>query len=144
MTNNDKNQKKGNTRGQDQRVLQLRVALTGNVDQESTRPNRERAVNPDDTVVFNTPDFFRDAVTPQRTEIIDVLVEYARPVEINTLSRTVNRGTEAVRNDAEVLSSYGIIELTEIDNTMMAYLPYDTVRVDVDFPVTGSDSTEEI
>lgn len=142
MTSNDKN-KKENTKGQDQRVLQLRVALTGNVDQESTLPDRERAVNPDDTVVFNTPDVFQDAVTPQRTEIIDVLVEYARPVEINTISRTVNRGTEKVRNDAETLSSHGIIELTEIDNTMMAYLPYDTVRVDVDFPVMSSDSTEE-
>lgn len=142
MSSNNEN-KEHSAEDQDQRVLQLWITLTGNIDQETTLPGRERAVNPDETIVVNTPDMFQKVVTPRRVEILDVLVESAQPVDIKTLSRAVNRGTETVRDDVELLSSHGIIEVTEIDNMMTSYLPYDTVRVDVDFPIIDSDPTED-
>lgn len=137
MSSNDKD-KEHNAKDQDQRVLQLWVIPTDNIDQETTLPSRERAVNPDKTIVLNTPDAFQKVVTPQRMEILNVLVESAQPVDIKTLSRVVDRGTETVCNDVKLLSSHGVIEVTETDDMMTSYLPYDTVRVDIDFPLTSS------
>ena len=139
--NNDKEHK---VNGQSQRVLQLYVTPTDNIDQEATLPSIEREVNPDKTIMLNTPDAFRKVVTPQRMELLDVLVESAQPVDIKTLSMAVNRGTETVRDDVELLSNHGIIELTEVDDMMTSYLPYDTVRLDVDFPIIGSDPAENV
>ncbi|QZA89361.1 HTH domain-containing protein [Salinarchaeum sp. IM2453] len=131
--NNPRNQ--DNTGVQDRRVLQVQVSLTRDLDRETILPERERAENADNSIVFETTDKLREVLTPPRMEIVYALVEADQPIYIKTLAENLDRSIGSVRNDIELLSDREVIRVVKDDGIYKPYLPYDKVQVDIDFPV---------
>ncbi len=85
----------------------------------------------------------RQLLTDQRMELLEAVMEHP-PESMRRLADRLDRDVHDVHNDLHLLAEYDIIYFEEDGRAKKPYVPYDTVRVEVEFGLPrgeGSEST---
>lgn len=85
----------------------------------------------------------RQLLTNRRMELLEEVMEHP-PKSIRALADRLDRDVHDVHNDLHLLAEYGIIHFEEDGRAKKPYVPYDTVRIEVEFGLPrgeGSEST---
>ena len=83
----------------------------------------------------------RQLLTDRRMELLETVME--RPPEsIRALAGRLDRDVHDVHDDLHLLAEYEIIYFEEDGRAKKPYIPYDTVRIEVEFGLPCSESSE--
>ena len=83
----------------------------------------------------------RQLLTDRRMELLETVME--RPPEsIRALAGRLDRDVHDVHDDLHLLAEYEIIYFEEDGRAKKPYVPYDTVRIEVEFGLPRGESSE--
>jgi len=83
----------------------------------------------------------RQLLTDRRMELLEAVM--AEPPEsIRALAEHLDRDVHDVHDDLHLLSEYEIIHFEENGRAKKPYVPYDTVRIEVEFGLPRGDGSE--
>lgn len=85
----------------------------------------------------------RQLLTDRRMELLETVMEDP-PESIRALADRLDRDVHDVHNDLYLLAEYDVVHFEEDGRAKKPYVPYDTVRIEVEFGLPrgeGSDST---
>ena len=74
----------------------------------------------------------RQLLTDRRMELLETVMEQP-PESIRALAGRLDRDVHDVHDDLHLLAEYGIVHFEEDGRTKKPYVPYDTVRIEVEF-----------
>ncbi|KDE58883.1 sugar metabolism cluster protein [Halostagnicola sp. A56] len=83
----------------------------------------------------------RQLLTDRRMELLEVVMEHP-PESIRALADRLGRDVHDVHDDLYLLAEYDIIHFEEDGRAKRPYVPYDTVRLEVEFGLPRGDGTE--
>lgn len=86
-------------------------------------------------VAFTDADELGRLLTERRMEIIETIMT-EEPDSIRHLAEIVDRERRIARKDVQILSKRDIVEVVEEGQTKKPRIPYENVRIEVDFPIT--------
>lgn len=86
---------------------------------------------------FEDPSQLRSLLTNRRMELLESVME-TPPESIRALAERLDRDVHDVHDDLHLLADYGIIQFREHGRAKQPYVPYDTVRIEVEFGVHPS------
>ena len=87
---------------------------------------------------FQNPSQLRELLTPRRMELLESVMEEP-PASIRRLADRLDRDVHDVHDDLHLLAEYRIVHFREEGRAKQPYVPYETVRIEVEF---GKPSTE--
>lgn len=123
----------------------LRItSLSGDRARQSTLDRIDRWERGDDVphvVNFEDPARFREILTPRRMELLETVMDDPPP-SIRSLADRLERDVHDVHDDLHLLADYRIVHFQEDGRTKAPYVPYDTVRIEVEFGTPSSDGSE--
>lgn len=85
----------------------------------------------------------RELLTDRRMELLEAVME-SPPESIRALATHLGRDVHDVHDDVHLLAEYDIIHFEKDGRAKRPYVPYDTVRIEVEFGLpsgTGSESS---
>ncbi len=74
----------------------------------------------------------RQLLTDRRIELLEEVMEYP-PESIRALADQLDRDVHDVHDDLHLLAEYDIIYFDEDGRAMKPYVPYDTIRLEIEF-----------
>lgn len=83
----------------------------------------------------------RQLLTDRRMELLEAVMEHP-PASIRALTDRLDRDVHDVHNDLHLLAEYGIIHFEEDGRSKKPYVPYDTVRIEVEFGLPRGEGSE--
>jgi len=83
----------------------------------------------------------RQLLTDRRMELLEAVMEHP-PESMRALADRLDRDIHDVHNDLHLLAEYDIIHFEEDGRAKKPYVPYDTVRVEVEFGLPRDDRSE--
>lgn len=83
----------------------------------------------------------RELLTDRRMELLEAVMEHP-PESIRGLANCLGRDVHDVHDDLYLLADYDIIHFEEEGRVKKPYVPYDTVRIEVEFGLSGDEGTE--
>jgi len=83
----------------------------------------------------------RQLLTDRRMELLEAVMEQP-PESMRALADRLERDIHDVHNDLHLLAEYDIIQFEEDGRAKKPYVPYDTVRVEVEFGLPRDESSE--
>ena len=83
----------------------------------------------------------RQLLTDRRMELLETVMEQP-PESIRALAGRLNRDVHDVHDDLHLLAEYDIIHFEEDGRTKKPYVPYDTVRIEVEFGLPRGEEPE--
>lgn len=83
----------------------------------------------------------RELLTDRRMELIEETMEHP-PESIRGLADRLGRDVRDVHDDLHLLAEYGIVHFEEDGRAKKPYVPYETVRLEVEFGVPSDERTE--
>ncbi|MFB6308700.1 MAG: transcriptional regulator [Haloarculaceae archaeon] len=83
----------------------------------------------------------RELLTDRRMELLEAVMEHP-PESIRDLAGQLDRDVHDVHDDLHLLSEYDIVHFRENGRAKKPYVPYDTVRIEVEFGLPRSDGSE--
>lgn len=83
----------------------------------------------------------RELLTDRRMELLEEVMEHP-PESIRNLASRLDRDVHDVHDDLHLLAEYGIIYFEEDGRAKKPYVPYDTVRIEVEFGQTRGEGPE--
>lgn len=81
---------------------------------------------------FEDPARLRELFTDRRMELLEAVMD-ASPESIRALADQLDRDVHDVHDDLYLLADYGIIHFEENGRAKQPYVPYETVRIEVEF-----------
>ena len=80
-------------------------------------------------------------LTPRRLELVRSLMD--SPAEsIRDLAGRLDRDVRQIHDDLQILSEYRIVHFREEDGAKKPFVPYDTVRIEVEFGLPDGEGSE--
>jgi len=92
-------------------------------------------------VNFEERSRLRELLTGRRMELLEEVMEQP-PESIRALATTLDRDVHDVHDDLYLLAEYDIIHFEEAGRAKKPYVPYDTVRIEVEFGLTRGAGSE--
>lgn len=92
-------------------------------------------------VNFEDRSRLRQLLTDRRMELLEEVMEHP-PESIRALADRLDRDVHDVHDDLHLLAEYGIIHFTADGRAKKPHVPYDTVRIEVEFGLPRSDGSE--
>ncbi|WP_435186960.1 hypothetical protein [Halobellus sp. EA9] len=90
-------------------------------------------------VSFRTVGELRKILTDRRIELLRALMATEGAAEsISALAETLDRDYRTVHDDVSLLSDYGLLFLIEDGQSKRPFLPYERIRLDVEFVGRGA------
>jgi predicted transcriptional regulator len=83
----------------------------------------------------------RQLLTDRRMELLEEVMDHP-PESIRALADRLDRDVHDVHDDLHLLADYDIIHFEERGRAKKPYVPYDTVRVEVEFGLHRSEESE--
>jgi len=83
----------------------------------------------------------RQLLTDRRMELLEAVMEHP-PESMRRLADRLDRDIHDVHNDLHLLAEYDIIHFEEDGRAKKPYVPYDTVRVEVEFGLPRGEGSE--
>lgn len=83
----------------------------------------------------------RQLLTDRRMELLEMVMEDP-PESIRALADRLGRDVHDVHDDLYLLAEYNIVHFTEDGRAKKPYVPYDTVRIEVEFGLPRGDESE--
>jgi len=83
----------------------------------------------------------RQLLTDRRMELLEAVME-TPPASIRALADRLDRDVHDVHDDLHLLAEYDIIHFEENGRAKKPYVPYDTVRLEVEFGHPRGDGSE--
>ena len=83
----------------------------------------------------------RQLLTDRRMELLEAVMEHP-PESIRALADRLDRDVHDVHDDLHLLAEYGIIHFEEDGRAKKPYVPYDTVRIEVEFGLSRGEGSE--
>ena len=83
----------------------------------------------------------RQLLTDRRMELLEAVMEHP-PESMRALADRLDRDVHDVHNDLHLLAEYDIIHFEEDGRAKKPYVPYDTVRVEVEFGLPRGEGSE--
>jgi predicted transcriptional regulator len=74
----------------------------------------------------------RQLLTERRMELLEAVMEHP-PESIRALADRLDRDVHDVHDDLHLLAEYDIVHFEEAGRAKQPYVPYDTVRIEVEF-----------
>lgn len=90
---------------------------------------------------FEDPSRLRELLAPRRMELLESVMEDP-PESIRALADRLDRDVHDVHTDLHLLAEYRIIHFREAGRAKQPYVPYDTVRIEVEFSTSSSEGSE--
>lgn len=87
------------------------------------------------------PARLRELLTPRRMELLETVMEDP-PDSIRGLAERLERDVHDVHTDLHLLADYRIVHFREDGRAKKPYVPYETVRIEVEFGVPSSEKTD--
>ena len=84
---------------------------------------------------------FRQLLTNRRMELLEEVMEHP-PESIRALADRLDRDVHDVHDDLHLLAEYDVIHFEENGRAKKPYVPYDTVRIEVEFGLPRGESSE--
>lgn len=92
-------------------------------------------------VNFEDRSRLRQLLTDRRMELLETVME--QPADsIRALAGRLDRDVHDVHDDLHLLAEYDIIHFEDDGRSKKVYVPYDTVRVEVEFGLPRGDNSE--
>lgn len=92
-------------------------------------------------VNFQDASRLQRVLTPRRLELVRSLME--EPAEsIRALADRLDRDVRQVHDDLQILSEYRIVHYREAGSAKQPYVPYDTVKIEVELTKSVGDTSE--
>jgi len=101
----------------------------------------ERGEEVPHVVNFQDASRLQRILTPRRLELVGSLMD-APAGSMRDLADRLDRDVRQVHDDLRILSEYGIIHFREEDGAKKPYVPYDTVKVEVELTKSLDDASE--
>ena len=92
-------------------------------------------------VNFEDPADLRELLTPRRMELLEAVMEEP-PDSIRSLADRLERDVRDVHADLHLLADYRVIHFREAGRAKQPYVPYETVRIEVEFGKPSADGPE--
>ncbi|WP_049935565.1 HVO_A0114 family putative DNA-binding protein [Haloplanus natans] len=92
-------------------------------------------------VNFEDRSRLRQLLTDRRMELLEAVMEDP-PESIRALTNRLDRDVHDVHDDLHLLAEYGIIHFQEDGRAKKPYVPYDTVRIEVEFGLPRGEESE--
>lgn len=92
-------------------------------------------------VNFEDGSRFRELLTDRRMELLEEVMEHP-PESIRALADHLDRDVHDVHTDLHVLADYDIIHFEEEGRAKKPYVPYDRVRIEVEFGLARGEGSE--
>jgi len=92
-------------------------------------------------VNFEDRSRLRELLTDRRMELLEAVMEQ-RPESIRDLAGRLDRDVHDVHSDLHLLAEYEIVHFEENGRAKRPYVPYDTVRIEVEFGPSRGDESE--
>lgn len=83
----------------------------------------------------------RQLLTDRRMELLEAVMEQP-PESIRALADRLDRDVHDVHDDLHLLAEYDIIHFEEDGRAKKPYVPYDTVRIEVEFGLPRGEGSE--
>ncbi|CDK39361.1 hypothetical protein [Halorubrum sp. AJ67] len=83
----------------------------------------------------------RQLLTDRRMELLEAVMD-TPPASIRALADRLDRDVHDVHDDLYLLAEYDIIHFEEAGRAKKPYVPYDTVRLEVEFGLPRDDGSE--
>ncbi|GAB3330585.1 hypothetical protein GCM10027355_36820 [Haloplanus salinarum] len=83
----------------------------------------------------------RQLLTDRRMELLEAVMEDP-PESIRALANRLDRDVHDVHDDLHLLAEYDIIHFEEDGRAKKPYVPYDTVRIEVEFGLPRGEESE--
>jgi predicted transcriptional regulator len=83
----------------------------------------------------------RQLLTDRRMELLEAVMEHP-PKSIRALADRLDRDVHDVHDDLHLLAEYDIIHFEADGRAKKPYVPYDTVRIEVEFGVPRGEDSE--
>ena len=83
----------------------------------------------------------RQLLTDRRMELLEAVMEHP-PESIRALADRLDRDVHDVYDDLHLLAEYDIIHFEEDGRAKKPYVPYDTVRIEVEFGLSRGEGSE--
>lgn len=114
---------------------EAREAILDRIDRGEQGEEVPRVVN------FEDPARLRELLTPRRMELLETVM--AEPPEsIRSLADRLDRDVHDVHTDLHLLADYRIIHFREDGRAKKPYVPYETVRIEVEFVKPSGEGPE--
>jgi len=84
---------------------------------------------------------FRQLLTNRRMELLEEVMEHP-PESIRALADRLDRDVHDVHDELHLLAEYGIIHFEEDGRAKKPYVPYDTVRIEIEFGLPRGEESE--
>lgn len=85
----------------------------------------------------------RELLTDRRMELLEAVMEQP-PESIRALAARLERDVHDVHDDLHLLAEYDIVHFEEDGRAKKPYVPYDTVRIEVEFGRSSDEGSETI
>jgi predicted transcriptional regulator len=111
---------------------------------ESTRERAERWESGEavpHVVNFQDASRLQRVLTPQRLDLVRSLMD-ASADSMRALATRLDRDVRQVHDDLQILNEYRIVNFHEEDGAKQPYVPYETVRIEVELTTELDDSSE--
>ena len=79
--------------------------------------------------------------TPRRLELVRSLMD-APAESMRALADRLDRDVRQVHDDLQILNEYRIVHFREEDGAKKPFVPYDTVRIEVEFGLPSGEGSE--
>jgi predicted transcriptional regulator len=83
----------------------------------------------------------RRLLTDRRMELLEAVMDQP-PASIRALADRLDRDVHDVHDDLHLLAEYDIVHFEEDGRAKKPYIPYDTVRIEVEFGLPRSEGSE--
>jgi len=83
----------------------------------------------------------RELLTDRRMELLEEVMEHP-PESIRELASRLDRDVHDVHNDLYLLAEHDIVHFEEDGRAKKPYVPYDTVRIEVEFGLPRGEDSE--
>lgn len=90
---------------------------------------------------FEDPARLRELLTPRRMELLESVMEDS-PESIRAFADRLDRDVHDVYTDLHLLADYRIVHFRKAGRAKQPYVPYETVRIEVEFSSSTGDRSE--
>lgn len=96
-------------------------------------------------VSFASVDQLREILTERRIELLRALIAIDGAAEsITALADALDRDYRPVHDDVTLLDRYGVIFVAEDGRAKKPYVPYETVKIEVEIDAQATDVTDRV
>lgn len=123
------------------------LRLTASPQEKARESSRERLREWQDgetvphVINFQDPAALRKLLTARRIELLGSIMD-ARPESIRALADRLDRGVKETADDVNLLAEYEIVYFEQDGRAKQPYVPYETVKIEVEVDATTTDETD--